>query len=186
MPPVGVVEPGDAEARRPPQGFVALRVESKVQRVLLPARFGERHSREVDAFDKTGLFRERRFGQPGPGARAHDLGGGEEAVVLAARVLFSESKAPGELASGVVPRGFIVRLELAADGGLELVEAPLAREEPRDGIDPVSRQVGDPVARDPGPRSRSVEESSGLLRDLGRQIEAVRQRERDGKPVVNL
>ncbi len=60
-PAVGVVKAGDAEARWPPQGFVALRMESKAQRILLPARFGERDRREVDAFDETGLLWERSF-----------------------------------------------------------------------------------------------------------------------------
>ena len=125
---------------------------------------------------------DRRAQAPG----LHDLGGGEEAVVLTARVLFGKSEAPGEFAPGAVPCRLVVRIESAPDRGLELVESPLAREEPRDGVDPVIPQVGEPAARDAGSCGRSVEETPSFLWHLRCQVEAVGQRERDGKTMMNL
>ena len=61
-PTVGVVEPGDPKARRPPLGLVALRMDSQAQRVLLPASFGEREAGKVNAFDlKTRYLAQRRL-----------------------------------------------------------------------------------------------------------------------------
>ena len=186
LPTARVVEPGDAEARRLALDSVVLRMESKAECVLFPTRFGERERGEVDALDETALLRERRFGQTRPGPGAHDLSGGEEAVVLTARVLFGKSEAPSEFAPGAVPCRLVVRIESAPDRGLELVESPLAREEPRDGVDPVIPQVGEPAARDAGSCGRSVEETPSFLWYLRCQVEAVGQRERDGKTMMNL
>ena len=140
--------------------------------VILP------YHRDLEA----GLFRKRRLGDTRPGARAHDLGGGEEAVVLTARVRFRKPEAPGELAASAIPRRFATRIESHCGWRPRSHRCPHSRE--RNHAIALIRgppRFADSVARDPSARSCRIEQAARLFGHLGCQIEAVRHRDRGGQ-----